>query len=212
MGPVALKHARNGITLFGLALTVFAGCATLGEIASVMANLKRLQFRVAGVNGFTLAGVDISAKQRFADLSLMDGVRLMKAYNERRLPAAFTLNVEARNPNDGTGGSTRTVSTLTSFQWRLLIDGRPTVSGDIEKPLEIPGTGQTTTIPLRMSLDLVEFYRDKGYDDLVNLALALGGARSDISRISLDAQPRVSTPLGEITYPGRITVVSREFR
>lgn len=192
--------------------SILAGCATLGEIASVMTNLRRLQFRVSGVSEFALAGIDISRKQLAADLSVFDAVKLMKAFNERRLPAGFLLNVEAVNPNDGTGGSTRTASTLTSFEWRLLIDGKPTVSGNIERPIEIPGTGQSTIIPLRISLDLVEFYRDKGYDDILNLALALGGAKSDISRISLDAQPRVSTPLGEMAYPGRITVVSKEFR
>ena len=58
----------------------------------------------------------------------------------------------------------------------------------------------------------MEFFGEKGYNDLLNLALALGGAKSDISRLAIDAQPRVSTPLGEITYPGRITVVSKEYR
>jgi hypothetical protein len=194
------------------ALSAVNGCATLGEIASVMTNLHRLKFRVAGVQGFALAGIGLSGKQRVEDFTLLDAYKLTKAFNDRRLPAGFTLNVEASNPNDGTGGSTKTVSTLTSFEWRLLIDNKPTVSGNIEKPIEIPGTGQATVIPLKISLDLVEFFKDKGYDDLLNLALALGGAKSDISRISLDAQPRVSTPLGEITYPGRITVVSKEFR
>ncbi len=195
-----------------LAAALIGGCATLGDIAQTMVNLQRLKFRVAGVQGFTLAGIDIARKQRVKDFSVFDAYKLMKAYNDRRLPAGFTLNLEALNPNDGTGGSTQTVSTLTSFEWRLLIDGKPTVSGNIERPIEIPGTGQATIIPLSISLDMVEFFKEKGYDDLLNLALALGGAKSDISRISLDAQPRVSTPLGEITYPGRITVVSKEFR
>lgn len=188
------------------------GCATLGEIAGVMTNLQRLKFRVAGVTGFSLAGIEVARKQRVEDFSVFDAYKLMKAFNDRRLPAGFTLDVEASNPNDGTGGSTQTASTLTSFEWRLLIDNKPTVAGNIEKPIEIPGTGQATTIPLKISLDLVEFFGNKGYDDLINLALALGGAKSDISRISLDAQPRVSTPLGEITYPGRITVVSKKFQ
>jgi len=211
MSGQRMAALRMALALAATAVTL-AGCATLGEIAGIMANLHRLKFRVSGVDGFALAGIDISRKQRVEDFSVLDAFRLMKAFNDRRLPASFTLDVEARNPNDGSGGSTQTVSTLTSFEWRLLIDNKPTVSGNIEKPVEIPGTGQATTIPLSISLDLVEFFKEKGYDDLLNLALAMGGVKSDISRISLDAQPRVSTPLGEITYPGRITVVSKEFR
>jgi hypothetical protein len=206
------KGNKIRLGVAALAAISVAGCATIGEIGNIMVNLQRLKFRVAGVQAFALAGIGLSGKQRVEDFSVLDAFRLMKAYNDRKLPASFILNVEASNPNDGTGGTTQTVSTLTSFEWRLLIDGKPTVSGNIEKSIEIPGTGQATIIPLRISLDLVEFFKDKGYDDLLNLALALGGAKSDISRISLDAQPRVSTPLGEIVYPGRITIVSKEFR
>ena len=123
----------------------------------------------------------------------------------------MTLDILVLNPNDGTGGSTKTVSTLTSLESRLLIDGKPTVYGNIDEPIEIPGTGQASTIPVRMSIDLYEFFGQQGYDGIIGLALDLGGRRN-VARISLDAQPRVSTPLGEITYPGRITIISTEFR
>lgn len=208
------KRNRAMMAAAGLAALLFflPGCATLDELVNVMSNLQRLKFKVAGVTGFAVAGIDISQKQKPADLTVMDGINLMSSYSRKKLPASFVLNVEALNPNDGTGGSPRTSSTLTSFEWRLLIDGRPTVTGNIEKPIEIPGTGQASVIPLKISLDLLEFFQEKGYDDLINLALALGGAKSDIARLEIDAQPRVSTPLGEITYPGRITVVSKEYR
>lgn len=194
-----------------LAVTI-PGCATLTQIANVMASLQQLKFRVSGVSGFAVSGIGISTKQKISDFTLMDGINLLAAYNSKKLPATFTLNIEAQNPNNGSNGTTQTTSTLTSFDWRLLIDDRQTVAGNISQPIEIPGTGQSTIIPLEISIDLVEFFKDKGYNDLLNLALALGGMQSDISRLAIDAQPRVSTPLGEITYPGRITVISREYR
>jgi hypothetical protein len=194
------------------ALLFLPGCATLDEVFNAMSNVQRLKFKVSGVSGFAVAGIDISQKQKPADLTVMDGINLMTSYSRKKLPASFVLNVEALNPNDGTGGSPRTSSTLNSFEWRLLIDDKPTITGNIDRPIEIPGTGQATVIPLQISLDLMEFFKEKGYNDLINLALALGGAKSDIARLTIDAQPRVSTPLGEITYPGRITVISKEYR
>jgi len=191
---------------------LFHGCATLTQFGEAISNLQRLKFRLSGVSGFTLAGINISRKRSLSDITLGDGFRLMQAFRSRRLPAGFILNIEAINPNDGTGGSTNTVSTLTSFDWRLLIDDRPTISGDLERPIEIPGTGRSAFFPLRMEIDLVEFFGDRGYEDLLDLALALGGQRSDISRLALDAQPRVSTPIGEIYWPGRITIIDRDFR
>jgi hypothetical protein len=188
------------------------GCATLGEIARTLTNLKRLQFRLEGLGDFSLAGIRIGQKSQLRDFSIADGIQLLAAFHGKRLPARFLLNVEARNPNDGSGGSTKTVSTLTRFDWRLLIDDQSTISGGIDKPLEIPGSGQSTIIPLRLELDLYKFFGSQGYDDLLNLALALGGKRGDISRVALDAQPSVSTPLGDITYPEHITIISKEFR
>jgi hypothetical protein len=195
-----------------LALLLLESCATLGELARTISSLRRLQFRLDGVSDFSLAGVKISGREQLRDFSVADGLRLLNAFRSRRLAASFLLNVEALNPNDGSGGTTRTVSTLTRFDWRLLIDDQPTISGGIDRPIEIPGTGQTSVIPLRLELDLYEFFGSRGYEELIDLALALGGKRGDISRVALDARPFVSTPLGEISYPERITIVSKEFR
>ncbi len=65
------------------------------------------------------------------------------------------------------------------LECRRLIDDKPTITGNMDSPVEIPGTGQESVIP---------------------------------SRLSLDAQPTVSMPLGPITYPGRATIISAEFR
>lgn len=188
------------------------GCAELGEIARAMTSLKKLQFRLQGIGDFSLAGIGIGPKSQLRDFTVEDGLRLLAAFKNRSLPARFLLNVEARNPNDGSEGSTRTVSTLTRFDWRLLIDDKPTVSGGIDRPLEIPGSGQASVLPLRLELDLYEFFGAGGYEELLNLALALGGKGGDISRVKLQATPSVSTPLGDIAWPEPITIVSHEFR
>ena len=207
-----MTRIRIGVCTILVSLLPLQGCATLGEIARTLTNLKRLQFRLEGIVDSSLAGISLAGKSEVGDFSISDGINLLAAFRSKRLPARFLLKVGARNPNDGSGGSTRTTSTLTRFDWRLLVDDRPTISGGIDRPLEIPGTGQSTTIPLRVELDLYEFFGNRGYDDLLDLALALGGKNGDVSRVALDARPSVSTPLGEIAYPEPITIVSREFR
>lgn len=208
-------RARTGI---GPAALILAGlffvqsCATLDQVAAALANLKRLQFKIEGVNDFRLAGIPLGDKTSLAQFSGTDALRLASAFGSKKLPADFVLNVLAVNPNDGTGGSSKTVSTLTSLECRLLVDGQPTVNGNIERPVEIPGTGQATVIPIRLSLDLFEFFSGRRYEDLVNLALALGGANRTPTKVSLDALPSVTTPIGPIAYPGRLTIVSTEFR
>jgi len=193
-------------------LLLMQSCETLDKLTRTLVNLRRLQFKLGGIHDFSLLGINLTGKSALTDFLGEDGLKLVQGFRSKRLPAELTLDVLVQNPNDGTGGSTKTTSTLTSLESRLLIDEKPTVYGNIDRPIEVPGTGQAATVPVRMSIDLYEFFGQQGYEEIIGLALAIGGRRGDISRVSLDAQPKVSTPFGEIVYPGRITIIHKEFR
>ena len=100
---------------------------------------------------------------------------------------------------------------IKNLAWRLFIDSKETVTGNIGG-ITVPGIGQATNIPILMSLDLFKFFSDQGYDGIINLALALGGRNGSSARITLKATPTVETVLGPITYPGEIDIIDREFR
>lgn len=208
-----MKILKKSLIVFAV-LSVVMGlttCSLLKNAAAALDNIKRLQFKLQDVNGFKISGIKLSDKSSLSSFSVSDGLKLLGDFNSNRFPAEFVLNVAAKNPNDGTGGSEKTTATLTSLDWQLYIDGLPTIMGNIDKPIEIPGTGQSTIIPLRMSLDLYSFFKDRGYDKVVTLALAIGGVKGNTSKLKLDARPTVSTPFGPINYPGRITIIDTQF-
>lgn len=190
--------------------TLFLGsCKTLNQFADSLNNLQRLEFKLDNVNNFSLAGVNLSNINSVSDISIMDGIKLTKAFSDKKLPAQFVLNVDAKNPNDGKGGSKQSSATLSSFDWKLYIDDKETIAGNINKEFVIPGTGSSETIPLVMNIDLYQFFGNKGYEDIINLALAIGGQNGSAARLKLDAKPTVKTPLGNINYPNRITIVDK---
>lgn len=199
---------KRAVLVALLGLCAFS-CNVVKGIQEAVTNLSRCTFKLANVSDFSLSGISLSGKSGF---TIMEGATLAAAFARGELPASFTVNVAAMNPNDGTGGTTKSTATLSSFAWTLLIDNTTTINGDIASPITIPGTGQTTTIPLRMSLDLVKFFKDKGYNSIINLALALGGANSSPSHLTLRARPTISTDFGPITYPSEINIVDKEFR
>ena len=190
----------------------FQGCQTLQNISKTLTDLNKLQFKLDRVDNFRLAGIGLSSKSKLSDFSIPDGLRLTQAFATKNLLADFVLNVAVKNPNDGTNGKNQTIATLTRLDWRLIIDDVQTISGVINNSVDIPGSGQTTYIPVGISIDLFQFFGNKGYDKIINLALALGGVSSSPSRIKLDIMPTVSTPLGPIQYPNRIVVVDKEFK
>jgi len=195
-----------------IAATLFLGsCKTLNNLKDSLNNLQRLEFKLDNVNQFRLAGVNLSNINSVSDISLVDGLKLSQAFASKKLPAQFVLNVDAKNPNDGKGGSKQSAATLTSFDWKLYIDDKETIAGDINKDFVIPGTGQSETIPLVMNIDLYDFFGNKGYEDIIKLALAIGGQNGSAARLKLDARPTVKTSLGNINYPSRITIVDKDW-
>ncbi|MFN8359084.1 MAG: hypothetical protein U0264_04135 [Candidatus Kapaibacterium sp.] len=204
-----LPFQRIGISF--LCLLAAMSLQSCPSIMNALNNVKRLQFKLENVAQFKVAGITTANKSALSDFSIVDGLSLSRAVAQGKLPVEFTLNVAAVNPNDGTGGSPARTATLSGLDFRLLIDDVQTIKGDITSPIDIPGTGQSTIIPVTVTLDLYEYFGNKGYDGLINLALSLGGAKGSASRLKLDARPTVSTPLGPVAYPGRITIIDKQF-
>lgn len=208
-----MKFLRFAVILvFSVSMILFVNsCQTVRQVANALSNIQKLQFKLESVSGFSLAGIRINTKSSLKDFSITDGLKLTNAFATNSFPAEFILNVSARNPNDGKTTPIQTSATLAGLDWQLYIDGVPTIAGNIASPIEIPGTGQSVNIPLQMRLDLYQFFKSKGYENVVNLALALGGVKSSPSRLKLDAQPTVNTPFGPIVYPGRITIIDKQY-
>jgi hypothetical protein len=188
-------------------LITLSGCSVFQSIV----NLSRLQFKLGQVNGFTVNGVSLSGKSSLSDFNSLDLLKISQAVAGGRLPVSFVLNVQAKNPNDGTGGYPNTNATISNFPWRLLINDKETISGGLQNSVSIPGTGQVSNIPLQINLDLLKFFQNKGYEDLINLALAIGGNKGSAASLTLYAQPTVSTGLGPIKYPDELKIVSVQF-
>jgi hypothetical protein len=168
-------------------------CSALQDMQRAITNLSQCKFKLDGVADFSLAGISVGGKSGF---NMLDGVKLLAAFNKNEFPATFTLNIAAVNPNDGTNNTRVTTATMVGFAWQLMIDNSLTIDGDIASPIAIPGNGQSTIIPLRMNLDLERFFKEKGYEHIINLALALGGANGSPARLTLRAKPTINFILG----------------
>ena len=192
-------------------LILFAFSNISCSVYNALVNLSRLKFKLGTVNGFAIDGIPISNKLKLSDFTLSEGLKLTSSFAQNKLPVSFTLNVEAQNPNDGTGGNKQSTATLKSFPWRLLINDKETISGNIGTSIVIPGTGQTSIIPLQMNLNLISFFKDKSYNDLINLILSLGGKNGSSSKLTLLAQPTVTSQYGDIQYPKELKIVDHQF-
>lgn len=211
LGGLRLAILRRVTLVLFFAVAAGGGAAALNSCATLssLSGLSRMQFKLGDAGRFNLAGIDLSSKRSASDISVMDGVNLLNAFRTGKFPLTFTLNVDAKNPNQPTGNSALNSMQLSALPWRLFIDGTETISGGIGSPVGIPAGGSTQVIPLQVSVDLKQFFGNRGYNDLLNLAFALAGQGS--AKLQLKAQPTVATSLGSFKYPSELTIVSTEF-
>ena len=181
------------------------------SVLNTITNISRLQFKLGTVSQVQVNGISIQGKTSLSDFSPFELLQLTGSVAQGSLPVSFIINVEAKNPNDGTGGYPRTDIGLASFPWKLFIDGKETITGNLNNPVNVPGVGEVTDIPLRVNVDLVKFFGDQDYKSLINLVFAIAGSKGYSSKLALYAQPTISTMIGNITYPSELKIVSTEF-
>ena len=186
---------------------ILAGCGVVKELT----NLSRLQFKLANVESITLGGVSLNNKSTIRDFSSLDVLKLSTSFIRGNIPLKFVLNVEVKNPNVSNNITSRSDFKISSFPWRLLLDGKQTVQGNISSPVNIPGNKEISYIPVSIKFNLVNFIKDKGYKSLINLALNIARQKSSPTQLELFAKPVVDTPLGKINYPGELRIVSMNF-
>jgi hypothetical protein len=175
-----------------------AGCATLQQIAA----LRQVDFSLAGTRNARLAGVDLSRIRAYRDLSAVDIARIGLAVARKDVPLEFQLDVQGENP-----AANSVTATMVRLAWSLYLNDKETISGTLDTTLAFP-PGQPTTFPIPMRLNLVQFF-DGPAESLVDLAASVAGLSTDPTRISLRGIPTIDTPLGRISYPSPITIVSR---
>ncbi|MFH1195499.1 MAG: hypothetical protein V1720_07280 [bacterium] len=198
---------KKYFVIIAISLLVAVGCSILKTIS----NISRLKFKLENVTDFKVSGISINNKTALKDFNTVDIVKLTAAVAKGEMPVTFILNVDAKNPNDGSGGYPATDISIKSFAWKLFVDQKETISGNISSPVSVPGKGESKVIPLEIKFDLFYFFKDKGFESLMNLALNLGGAKGSASQLKLIAEPVLGTPIGDLKYPEPITIVSQQF-
>jgi LEA14-like dessication related protein len=189
-------------------MTLFIyGCSVI----QTFSNITRLKYKIGSATNYQVAGVDVKNKKSVKDFNAMEVLKLSSSLLRGSLPLTFVLNIEAKNPNDGSGGYPASDISISSFPWRLFVNEKEVVNGELREPVIVPGKGEATIIPLQIQFDLAKTFKEKSLDDLLDLVLKAAGAGGSTSNLKLKVQPSLGTPIGNIKYPEEISIVDKTF-
>ncbi len=184
-----------------------SGCGVI----QTSANFKKLQFKIDSVNELKLGGIDISNITGLEQFTAPQVAALYKVVYDQKVPLSFTLNVSAKNLNDGSEGVTKADVTLKSMPFTLYIDEIEYLTANIKQPVVVPDKGEETIIPIKVDLDLWEWLKGNNFNNTIKPIIDLGGVERITSHIKLVTKPVVGTPIGDIEYPDSITIVDHKF-
>lgn len=187
--------------------SIFTGCSVYQTIS----NISRLKYKIYSATDYKVVGITIADKKSLKDFNSIELLKITAGLVKGNLPLTFLLNVEAKNPNDGNGGFARTDLNIASFPWRLYLNEKEIMQGNIDKPVFVPGKGEAIIIPIKIEFDIAKSFKEKSMDDILLLLLQVGGAHGSTSNIKLITKPVLGTPLGKLEYPDEITIVDKSF-
>lgn len=198
------------MTIFVISISIFQGCSVLKDLTS----MRNVQFRIGSISSVSIGGVSVLNKKKVTDFNVSETIALASKVASKSLPLSLTMNLEAKNPNEAGENSitNNSIATLQSLEWRLLIDDVPTIEGIVKGPITLPAGGTTVSIPISTELELFSFFEERGYAGMAKLAFALANPGESTVSVKLDAKPMIQTFLGTMSYPGRITIIEKEFK
>jgi hypothetical protein len=178
---------------------LLSSCDVLSQLASQftsVANLANCDFSLKNVSNVTVAGINVK-KLTQGQLSATDVVKLVAAYQAKKVPLALDVNIDVTNP-------TTTQAAMTALDWILAIDGTDMANGVSSNTYTIkPST--TTTVPLGVNTDLAQLFSSKGVDALKNFASSFTNEGIS-SKVGLRVRPSLSVGSTQVPFPNYITL------
>lgn len=192
-----MKKITFALVLAGSIL--LSSCDILTDLASQfnsVANLANCEFNLKNVSNVTVAGVNVKNVTN-GTLSATDVLKLVAAYQAKKVPLAMNVNVDVTNP-------TTTQAAMTALDWILAIDGTDMANGVNSNSYTIRPSA-TTTVPLGVNAELADLFSKKSVEALKNFAASFNNEGVS-SKVGLRVKPSLNVGSTVVPFPNYITL------
>lgn len=178
-----------------LPLFLFA-CSTKKDIDA----FKEAKYELEGIDQLTVNGISMLDKKRADDFSFGEAAMLFSAFSDNKIDAVSTLGLKVKLPE---GSETRSM-TITQLKWQLLVDGKQTLSGLINEPIEL--RDGLNTITVKTPIKLAEENGKVNLSKVMQLTALLNSEASKRPPLTLQIKPTIETSVGPVELPSFINI------
>jgi hypothetical protein len=192
-----MKNSKIGFAIVVLLLTIVSfSCKQASDLKA----FTEANYKLQGIEDLRLNGVDVTDKRTPFDFRTAEGDSLLSAFTTNNLNATTTLflEVEMKEPE-----VTRSMQ-ITNLEWQLLVDGKETLTGTVEEPLDLQNG--LNELPVSSTVTLAEVEGLQNYEGFSTLTTLIAKGKDVRDRLVFRIKPTIKTPVGNVTLPDYITV------
>lgn len=189
-------HLLKRYNLLLLLPLFFFACNTKKDIDA----FKEAKYELEGIDQLTVNGISMLDKKRAEDFSFGEAAMLFSAFSDNKIDAISTLGLKVKLPE---GSETRSM-TITQFKWQLLVDGKQTLSGLVNEPIEL--RDGLNTITVKTPIKLIEENGKVNLSKVMQLTALLNSDASKRPPLTLQIKPTIDTSVGPVELPSFINV------
>jgi len=142
-----------------VAIMIFGAACSLTQLI----NLVNCKFSLANVSNITWAGINLSNIKSVSDLSFANLQKAATAIKNRDFGVSADVNVNVKN-------ETTQPAKLFAFDYELLLENAPLVSGSCKDRTYTINGGTTSVVPVPVKADLVSIIKNGEVGNIVNFA------------------------------------------
>ncbi|MER2997725.1 hypothetical protein [Pontibacter populi] len=182
-----------------LAIVVFLSTFSCKQASDLKA-FTEANYKLQGIEDLRLNGVDVTDKRTPFDFRTAEGDSLLSAFTTNNLSATTTLFLEVEMQDPEVARSMQ----ITNLEWQLLVDGKETLTGNVDEPLNLQDG--LNELPVVSTVTLAEVEGLQNYEGFSTLTTLIAKGRDVRDRLVFRIKPTIKTPVGNVTLPDYITV------
>jgi len=178
--------------LFSVMVTL-SGCTMLQSSLTSAYNLVSCDYKYSSISKLTISGINVSDG---LSVLMIPRVLSILSGDASSIPLNFTLNLDVKNPNNGTAA-------FQALDYIVSIDDIRFTSGNIQQAFSV-GAGETKQLPINIGLDIAELMKSNSKSTVENIVKNFLGLGNTASSVTVQLKP--SFKVGEQTLSSPIYI------